>query len=261
MIALRVSAAAPVLLSVALVGLLVRGAWSEGVLVLPAHGLLPLVLGTLLVAGLAAVIAVPVGLLAAIYLGEFSSPSRRRWLKPLLELLAGVPTIVYGLIAVMVVGPWLHRVFPSVQVHSGVTAALVLSLMVLPTVSSLTDDALRAVPRELREAALALGASRLRMLRVVVLPAAAPGIVAAVMLAVSRAMGETMIMTLAAGDLPSGGLDPRQAVKTLTSHVGHGALVEPLDAAMYTAGGALLVVSLLTHAVAHRLVRRRGRWS
>lgn len=260
-IALTASAAVPVLLSGALVGLLLHGAWSNGAVAVPAAGLGTLVLGTLVVAGLATVLAVPVGLLAAIYLGEFSPPGRRRWLKPLLELLAGVPTIVYGLIAVMVVGPALQWMLPGVQVHSGLTAALVLALMILPTISSLGDDALRAVPRELREASLALGASRLRMLRVVVLPAAAPGIAAAVMLAVSRAMGETMIMTLAAGDGLRAGLDPRLAVETLTSYAGRVALTGPPDGAMYSAGGALLVLSLVAHAVAQRLVRRRGRWS
>ncbi|MCA9707937.1 MAG: ABC transporter permease subunit [Myxococcales bacterium] len=256
------SAALPAALSIALLGLLVHGALTIDGPSLPAEGLASLVLGTLLVVSLATLVAIPGGLLAAIYLAEFARPGRRRWLKPALELLAGVPTIVYGLVAVMVVGPLLHRVLPGVQVASGITAALVLSLMILPTLSSLGDDALRAVPRELREASMALGASRLRMMRVVVLPAAMPGIMAAVMLAVSRALGETMIMTLAAGELPRAGLDPRAAIETLTSYMGRAALAGPLDdAGLYAAGLALLVLSLVAHAVAHRLVRRRGRWS
>lgn len=261
MVGLRLSAAIPVLLTVALVALLLRGAWSMGGVAMPAGGLGPLVLGTLVVAGLATAIALPIGLLAALYLGEFALPRRRRWLKPALELLAGVPTIVYGLIAVMVVGPLLHRIWPTVQVHSGLAAALVLALMILPTIASLSEDALRTVPRQLREASLALGATRLRMLWVVALPAARPGIVAATMLAVARAMGETMIMTLAAGDVASTGLDPYRAVETLTSLQGRAALRGADEPSMYTAAMALLALSLVAHGVAQRLVQRRGRWS
>lgn len=247
---LRACAAVPVGLTVALLVILGQGAWTgaEG-LALPPGGLWPRVVGTLLVAGLAAVLAIPVGIAAAIYLSEFARPGLRRWLKPSLELLAGIPTVVYALVAVMVVGPALQRVVPGLEVPSALVAALVLALMIVPTVSSLSEDALRAVPRELREAALALGASRLRMLRVVVVPAAAPGIVAAVMLAVSRALGETMIMTLAAGHVPRTGLDPRVAVETLTGYVGAVGLGREMHASMFTAGAAVLGLSLLAHAV------------
>lgn len=259
---LRACAAVPVLLSVGLVAFLVQGAW-EGAsgLALPPGGLWPRVVGTLLVAGLAIALAVPVGLLAAIFLSEFARPRVRRWLKPSLELLAGVPTVIYAVMAVMVVGPVLQHVVPGLEVPSALVAALVLALMIVPTVSSLSEDALRAVPRELRETALALGASRLRTLRLVVVPAAMPGIVAAVMLAVSRAVGETMIMTLAAGHVPRTGLDPRVAVETLTGYVGAVGLGQPLHPSMFTAGAAVLGLSVLTHAVALRLVRRGGRWS
>lgn len=261
-VAMRVSAAIPVLVVVALVGMLVSGASSAlAGRQVSAAAVGRLAAGTLWVAGLATVVAVPVGLLAAIYLGEFARPGRRRWLKPALELLAGVPTIVYGVVAVVVVGPVLHRVFGWIDVHSGIAAALVLSLMIVPTIASLSEDALRMVPRRMRETSLALGATRLRMLRVVVLPAARPGIVAAVMLAVSRAMGETMIMTLAAGEVPPTGLDPRHAVETLTSVQGRVALTGLGEPVLYAAGLALLVLSLAAHGVAHRLVSRRGRWS
>lgn len=261
-LSLRACAALPVLLSVALVGLLAHGAWSgaEG-LAVPPGGLWPRVVGTLVVSGLATVIAVPVGLVTAMYLAEFATPGRRRWLKPALELLAGVPTVVYAWLAVVVLGPGLQRVLPGLEVPSALVAALVLALMIVPTVSSLSEDALRAVPREVRAAALALGASRLRMLRVVVIPTAAPGLVAAVMLAVSRAMGETMIMTLAAGHVPRTGLDPRVAMETLTGYVGRIGLGASVDASMYTAGAAVLVLSLMAHALSERLVRRAGRWS
>lgn len=260
---LRVSAALPVLMSAALVGVLVGGAWSwTGGVAVPIGGLWPRVLGTLWVAGLATALAVPVGLLAAVGLAEVASPGLRRWLKPGLELLAGVPTLVYAWLAVVVLGPALQRVVPGLEVPSALVAALVLALMIVPTVSSLSEDALRAVPRELRTAALALGASRARMLRVVVLPAAVPGVVSAVMLAGSRALGETMIMTLAAGHVPRTGLDPRVAMETLTGHLGRAALGHEVHGSMYTAGAAVLVMSLLAHAAAARLVRGRGgRWS
>ncbi len=260
---LLVCAALPVLLSTALAVLLVRGAWSgaEG-LVLPEGGLWPRVVGTLWVTGLAAALAVPLGLGAAVLLAEVAGPGRRRVLKPALELLAGVPAIVYAWLAVVVVGPALARVVPGLEVPSALVAAIVLALMIVPTVSSLSEDALRAVPRELRAAALALGASRARMLRVVVLPAAAPGIGAAVMLAVSRALGETMIMTLAAGHVPRTGLDPRMAMETLTGYLGRAALEGGARPGMYTAGAAVLGLSLAAHVVAERLVRRRGgKWS
>lgn len=259
---IRACGAVPVLLSAGLLVILGQGAWSaaEG-LAMPPGGLWPRVLGTLLVAGLAGLLAIPVGILAAMFLSEFARPGLRRWLKPALELLAGIPTVVYALVAVLVVGPALQQVVPGLQVPSALLAALVLALMIVPTVSSLSEDALRAVPRELREAALALGASRLRMLRVVVVPTAAPGIAAAVMLAVSRAVGETMIMTLAAGHVPRTGLDPRLAVETLTGYVGAVGLGRDVHASMFTAGAAVLGLSLLAHAVTLRLARRRGRWT
>lgn len=259
---LRGCAALPVFVSVVLLVLLVRGAWSgaQG-LALPPGGLWPRVVGTLVVTGLATALAVPVGLSIAMYLAELAPPGRRRWLKPSIELLAGIPTVVYAWLAVVVVGPLLQRVVPGLEVPSALVAALVLALMIVPTVSSLSEDALRAVPRELRSAALALGASRWRMLRVVVVPAAAPGLVAAVMLAVSRAIGETMIMTLAAGHVPRTGLDPRVAIETLTGYMGRVGLGESVSASMYTAGAAVLVLSLGAHALSLRLLRRSGRWS
>lgn len=263
-LALRACAALPVILSLSLLGILAEGAWDgAGKLGIPEGGLWPRVLGTLLVSGVALAVAVPLGLLAALFLSELARPAVRRWLKPALELLAGIPTVVYALLAVLVAGPALARVVPGLEVPSALVAGLVLALMLVPTISSLSEDALRAVPRELREAALALGASRLRMLWLVVVPAARPGIVAAVMLAVSRAVGETMIMTYAAGHVPRTGLDPRVAVETLTGYMGGVALgQEPgTSASVFTVGAAVLGLNVLAHAVVLRLGRRSGRWS
>jgi phosphate transport system permease protein len=260
---LGVSAALPVLASGALVVLLGVGAWTEaGGVAVPPGGLWPRVVGTLVVAGLATALAVPVGLAIAVGLAEAARPGRlRRWLEAGLELLAGVPSLVYAWLAVAVLGPALQRVVPGLQVPSALVAALVLALMIVPTVSALSVVALRAVPPALRGAALALGASRVRMLRVVVLPAAAPGIGSAVMLALSRALGETMIVTLAAGHVPRTGLDPRVAMETLTGYMGQAALGHAVHASMYTAGAAVLVLSLVAHAGAVWLGRGRGwRW-
>ncbi len=258
---LRSCAAVPVLLMLGLVLMLADGIGFDHDVVRPAGGVASAVMGTVMVAGLALAWATPVGLLAAIYLAEFAPARRRRWLRPSLELLAGVPTIVYALVAVMLVVPAVRWLVPGLQVPRVLAASLVLALMLVPTVTSLAEDALRTVPRQLREAALALGASRLRMLGHVVLPAAAPGVVAAVLLALSRAVGETMIMTLVAGYVPATGLDPRAAVSTLTGEIGSVALGAPVTGSMYTAGAVLLFGSLAIHAVAHRLVRRAGRWS
>ncbi|MCH9688682.1 MAG: ABC transporter permease subunit [Deltaproteobacteria bacterium] len=258
---LRLCAVVPVVLTLGLVSMLARGAWTEQGLAMPPGGLAPAVMGTVLIAGLALLWAVPVGLAAAIYLAEFAPATWRRWLRPALELLAGVPTVIYALLAVWVVVPALTRLLPGLSVPRIVAASMVLALMLVPTVVSLAEDALRTVPRQQREAALALGASRLRMLAYVVLPAAAPGIVAAVMLALARAVGETMIMTLVAGRLPWMGLDPRTAVETLTGQLGAAGLGAPVTGSMYTAGAVLLLLSLAVHSVGHRLVRRAGRWS
>lgn len=212
---LRASAALPVLLLVALVAGLVGGAWSwaEGTTV-PVWSS---VVGTLVVTGIAAGLAVPVGLAAAIYVAELASPGLRRWLEPAFELLAGLPAIVYAWLAVAVLGPVLAGVLPGLVLPSALGAALALAVMIVPTVAALSEGALRAVPRELRLAALALGATRTRMLRVVVVPAAAPGLVSAALVAVSRAVGETLLVTLLVGHMPRAGLDPRVAVAPLVA--------------------------------------------
>ena len=213
--ALRASAALPVLLLVALVAGLIGGAWSwvEGTAV-PVWSS---VVGTLMVTGIAAGLAVPVGLAAAVYVAELASPGLRRWLEPAFELLAGLPAIVYAWLAVAVLGPVLEAVLPGLVLPSALGAALALGVMIVPTVASLSEGALRAVPRELRLGALALGATRTRMLRVVVVPAAAPGLVSAALVAVSRAVGETLLVTLLVGHVPRTGLDPRVAVAPLVA--------------------------------------------
>jgi phosphate transport system permease protein len=182
-------------------------------------GIWPLVSGTFLTSAIAMTVALPLGLLAAIYLSEFAPGRLRRWLKPALELLAGIPTIVYGYFALVFVTPVLQSVVPGLAGFNSLGPGIVLGIMLIPMISSLSEDALFAVPRSLREGAYALGASRLPTIFRVVLPSAMSGIAASVILAVSRAVGETMIVAIAAGQQPRLTLDPRVPVETMTAYV------------------------------------------
>ncbi len=182
-------------------------------------GIWPLVAGTALTSAIALAVAVPVGVLAAIYLAEFAAPATRRFVKPALELLAGVPTVVYGYFALIFVTPLLQHLVPGLASFNALGAGIVMGLMIMPMVSSLGDDAIRAVPDALREGAMALGADRLTTVLRVVLPAARSGILAASILAVSRAIGETMIVTIAAGQQPRLTADPRVPVETMTAYI------------------------------------------
>jgi phosphate transport system permease protein len=182
-------------------------------------GIWPLVCGTMITAAIAMFVAVPMGLLAAIYLSEFASPRARSILKPALELLAGVPTIVYGYFALIVVTPALQQVFPELQGFNALSPGIVMGIMIIPMVSSLSEDALYAVPRSLREAAWGMGAGRAATIRRVILPAALSGIVASVLLALARAVGETMIVAIAAGQQANFSIDPTESVQTMTAFI------------------------------------------
>ena len=182
-------------------------------------GVLPLVAGTLLVSGIAMLVALPMGLLAAIYLSEYAPDQLRRVVKPVLEILAGVPTVVYGYFALMFVTPLLQRVFPQMSGFNALSPGIVMGIMILPLVSSLAEDAMRAVPSGLREGAYALGATRMQTALQVVVPAAFSGITAAFILAVSRAVGETMIVAIAAGQQPRLTASPFVPVETMTAYI------------------------------------------
>lgn len=182
-------------------------------------GIWPLVAGTVLTSVIAIAVALPIGLLIAIYLSEYCSERSRTWLKPALELLAGIPTIVYGYFALLFVTPWLQVIFPSMSTFNALSPGLVMGLMIIPMIASLSEDALYTVPRSLRDAAYALGASKLQMIFGSVLPAAIGGITAAFILAVSRAVGETMIVAIAAGQQPMLHANPLQSVQTMTTYI------------------------------------------
>jgi phosphate transport system permease protein len=182
-------------------------------------GVMPLLLGSVMVAGGAAVIALPVGLMTAIFLSEYSGPRLRQVLKPILEILAGIPTVVYGYFALTFVTPVLRIFLPETEIFNAASASIVVGIMIIPTVSSLSEDALRAVPRALREGAYGLGATKLEVSTRVVVPAALSGIVASFILAISRAIGETMAVTIAAGNLPNLTLNPLESIQTMTAYI------------------------------------------
>ncbi len=182
-------------------------------------GVLPLVAGTMLVSGIAMIVALPAGVLSAIYLSEFARPGVRRTIKPLLEILAGIPTVVYGYFALLFVTPLLQRFVPGLSGFNALSPGIVMGIMILPLVASLSEDAMHGVPNGLREGAYALGATRMQSTLGVVVPAAFSGITAAFILAVSRAVGETMIVAIAAGQQPRLTLNPLVPVETLTAYI------------------------------------------
>ena len=185
----------------------------------PRFGVLPLVVGTLLVSGIAMIVALPMGLLSAVYLSEYADERLRRIVKPVLEILAGIPTVVYGYFALLFVTPLLQRVIPDLASVNALGPGIVMGIMILPLVSSLSEDAMRGVPRGLREGSYALGATRMQTSLRVVVPAAFSGIIAAFILAVSRAVGETMIVAIAAGQQPRLTPDPTKSVETMTTFI------------------------------------------
>jgi phosphate transport system permease protein len=227
-------------------------------------GAVPLFTGTLLISGLAMLVAVPVGLMSAIYLSEYASSRLRAYAKPMLEVLAGIPTVVYGYFAALTVGPILRRIGEAmsfdVASESALGAGLVMGIMIIPFVSSLSDDVINAVPQSLRDGSYGLGATRSETIRRVVLPAALPGIVGAVLLAVSRAIGETMIVVMAAGLAANLTANPFEAVTTVTVQivtllVGDQEFDSAKTLAAFALGLVLFLVTLLLNIVALRVVR------
>ncbi len=224
-------------------------------------GILVLASATLLVTVIALAVALPVGLLAAIYLSEYASERARRVLKPALEVLAGIPTVVYGYFALLFVTPLLKRFIPSIAGFNALSAGLVMGVMIIPTVASLSEDALYAVPRSLREGAYALGATRREVITGVVVPAALSGIVAAFILAVSRAIGETMIVTIAAGQNPRLTLNPLVPVETMTAYIVQVSLGDTPAGSLefrtiFAVGMTLFLMTLALNLLSHWFVRR-----
>lgn len=229
----------------------------------PRHyGVLPLIAGTALVAGGALLIALPVGLATAIFLSEYAPPWFRQVAKPMLEILAGIPTVVYGYFALRFLTPYvLQTLIPSTEVYNAASAAIVVGVMIVPTIASLCDDAFRAVPRTLREAAYALSATRLEVSTRVVLPSAISGVVAATLLGLGRAIGETMAVSLAAGMTPKLTINPFESIQTMTSYIVQVSLGDtPAGTVEYqtifAVGLTLFAMTLLVNIIAQMFVRR-----
>jgi phosphate transport system permease protein len=229
----------------------------------PAFGVWPLVSATLMITVVALLLAIPLGLGAAMYLSEYAGKTTRRRLKPVLELLAGIPSVVYGFFALTFVTPRLLQDVLHVDVGftSALSAGLVLGVMIIPTIASLSEDAMSAVPLALRQGSFAMGANRMQTTLRVVCPAALSGIAAAVILGLSRAVGETMIVTLAAGSQPNFSADPREGMQAMTGYIATTAGGEnPVGSTSYNTlfavGLALFVMTLVINAVSVALVRR-----
>ncbi len=226
-----------------------------------AFGIAPLVVGTLLITSIALLFGIPLGLGSAIYLSEFASDRVRRIVMPILEILAGVPTVVLGYFALFSVSPFLSQFIPGLKPTNALAAGIVMGFMLLPTVSSISVDAMRAVPNRLREAAYGLGATKSEVTLQVVVPAALSGIVASFILAMSRAIGETMLVTLAAGQQPNFSLDPRETFQTMTAYI-VGAAKGDFDAgsppllALYAVGATLFLITLILNIISYSVVAR-----
>ena len=230
-----------------------------------AFGAIPVFVGTMLISLIAMLVAVPIGLFSAIYLSEYARPSVRSVAKPLLEVLAGVPTVVYGVFAVLVVAPairsWGLAIGLDVASESALAAGMVMGVMIIPFVSSLSDDVINAVPQSLRDGAYALGATPSETIRKVVLPAALPGIVGSIMLAISRAIGETMIVVMAAGLAANLTFNPLESVTTVTVQIvtlltGDQEFDSPKTLAAFALGLVLFLATLLLNVIALRVVNK-----
>jgi phosphate transport system permease protein len=226
-------------------------------------GIWPLVTATLMTTLIAMSIAIPLGLAVAIYLSEYATPKARSILKPILEVLAGIPTIVYGYFALMFMTPLLRSIFGKdvVEIYNTASAGLVMGILILPLITSMTEDALSAVPRSLREAAYGMGGTRLEVALQVVLPAALSGIAAAVIIGISRAIGETMIVAVAAGAGPKFTLNPFQGAETITGHIvrisGGDLSYDSIDYnSIFALGLLLFIITLTLNIISQRIVRR-----
>jgi phosphate transport system permease protein len=226
-----------------------------------AYGILPLLAGTMLVVIGSSIVALPVGLACAVYLSEFASDRARSIVKPILEILAGIPTVVYGYFALTFVTPGLRLMLDDVQIFNAASAAIVVGIMVLPMVASLCDDALRSVPGSLREGAYSVGATSYEVTARIVVPAALSGIFAAFVLAVSRAIGETMAVTLAAGATPNLTLNPLESIQTMTAYIVQVSLGDTPSGGLayktlFAVASLLFTITLIMNLLANKVMRK-----
>jgi len=234
--------------------------WSP-ILIPKSFGIAPLVAGTFLVTVISSFVAVPVGLAVAIFLAEYAPDTVRKILRPILEVLEGIPTVVYGYFALTFVTPLLKIIFPEMIIFNALSAGLVMGIMIIPFVSSLTEDALISVPNSLRQASYALGATRFETSIKVVVPAALSGIVAAFVLGLSRAIGETMLVTIAAGATPKLTFNPIESIQTMTAYIVQLALGEAANGSIeyqsiYAVAILLFVMTFSMNTLGHWIVKR-----
>jgi phosphate transport system permease protein len=224
-------------------------------------GILPLVSGSVLIAVIASIVAIPIGLASAIFLSEYAPDRVRRIIKPILEVLAGVPTIVYGFFALTFVTPILRYFIPELGFFNALSAGIVVGIMIIPMIASLSEDAMSAVPRAMREGAYALGSTRLEVAIKIVVPAALSGIIASFVLAISRAIGETMIVTIAAGAMSNLTFNPLDQVQTLTAYIVQVSLGDtPYGSisyyTVYAVGMTLFVITFVMNIIANWIAKR-----
>ncbi len=226
------------------------------------YGILPLISGTLIVTVIAAVIALPLGLFSAVYLSQYAHRSLRKILKPVLELLAGIPSIVYGFFALNSITPLLQKLIPQTEIYNAASAGIAMGIMILPMVSSLSEDSLISVPTEMVHGGYALGATKYEIIKGIVIPHAFPGIVSSFVLAISRAIGETMIVTIAAGARPNLTLNPLGSVQTLTAFIAQASQGDNPHGtvsyyALYAVGMLLFAITFSMNIIAHRIILKR----
>jgi phosphate transport system permease protein len=230
----------------------------------PQFGVLPLVTATIVITCVAVAVAIPCGLGTAVYLSEYANPKTKKIVKPTLEVLAGIPTVVYGFFAIQFISPYVQDWWPIGEqpgVFNGLSAGLVMGLMIVPTVASLSEDAMSSVPQALREGAYALASTRREVANKVVVPAALSGIVASFVLAVSRALGETMIVLIAAGGTPNLTFNPGEPMQTMTAFIGAAAIGDQPTGSIgyktiFAVGSLLFLITLVMNALSIRFVRR-----
>lgn len=224
-------------------------------------GILPLLSGTLLTSFIAIAVALPIGLSISIYLSEYAPKSFRKSIKPSLELLASIPTVVYGFFALVVVTPYLQQIIPNLSGFNSLSAGLVMGIMIIPYISSISEDALHAVPQSLREASFGMGATKLQTALKVIVPAASSGIIVSIILAISRAIGETMIVAVAAGQQPRLTLDPTVPVETITAYIVQVSLGDVQHGSLeyrtiFAAGITLFVFTFLLNTLSYRIRKK-----
>jgi phosphate transport system permease protein len=230
----------------------------------PRHfGILPLVTGTMLIAVCSSIISLPLGLATAIYLSEYAPSRARKIIKPMLEILAGIPSVVYGYFALTFITPVLQKIYPGTEVFNAASASIALGIMILPMVASLSEDAMMAIPDSIRNGAYALGSTKFEVATKIVVPASISGIVSAFVLAVSRAIGETMVVAIAAGASPKLTFNPFESVQTMTGYmvnvalgdIQHGTIMYKT---VFAVGAVLFIITFIMNIIAKLIVKKVG---